>query len=330
MRTICAAMLPLAAVLAAMPAVAADRVTHVASGASFPQSFETQSIVEQRDLGSPNDSVFDYEAATGLESTTIYLFKASVANARLWFDRAIPTVEREIPMALFDVGPVEKIAAFGSASPSALRQIFVAPETGGPFKSTALVVAQFGPWIVKIRATSATLDRAGLATRIDRHLAAIRVEAPKFAAALDAPEACATALQFGEGKPVSQGIEQAAAQAIIVHARLHGAAPRFCLADAPNARFTMLGVADQPSSWAMLMGDGGKAIGSEAIDAGGTGARQLVYVSTPTDTRGAGMFDAPVSPVAAAQVAAPLLRDPAAGLFGISATVANGTAPKAD
>ncbi|MDK2767923.1 MAG: hypothetical protein KYX69_09410 [Sphingomonas sp.] len=307
----------LIAMLAGVPAVAQSRWTHTASGASLPETFEAQSVAERRDLGTPNDSVVDYEAATGTESTTLYIFKASVPNARLWFDRAMPVVASQIPMAIFEAGPVEKIAAFGSSSPTALRQIFVARQAG-PFKSTALVVAQSGPWIVKVRATSATLDRAGLAARIDRHLAAIRIAPPAFAADLEVPRHCVVVPRFGTGKPVSPGVEQAAASAIVIHARLHGPTKQLCLADAANARFTLLGVTDEPSSWLLLTGDAGKAIGSEAIGTGQADTRQLVYVSTPAATRGAAVFDAPPSLEAAGGVAAPLLRDPAAGLFAIS------------
>lgn len=316
--------LALVGMLASVPAVAQERWTHAASGASLPETFEAQSIAERRDLGTPNDSVVDYEAATGTESTTLYIFKASVPNARLWFDRAMPVVASQIPMAIFEAGPVEKIAAFGSSLPTALRQIFVARQAG-PFKSTALVVAQSGPWIVKVRATSATLGRAGLAARIDRHLAAVRIAPPAFAAGLDAPGQCVAAPRFGRGKPVSARVEQAAASAIAVHARLHGPAGQLCLADAPNARFTLLGVTDQPSSWLLLMGDAGKAIGSEAIGARRANTRQLVYVSTPAATRGATVFDAPPSLEAAGAAAAPLLRDPAAGLFAISASAGTGS-----
>ena len=222
MRRILAA----AIMLLSLPAVAQERWSHGGSGASFPMTFEMQSITDRRDLGTPNDSVVNYEAATGTESTTVYIFKASVPNARLWFDRAMPIVASQIPMAIFEAGPLEKIAAFGAPSANALRQIFVARQAG-PFKSTALVVAQSGPWIVKVRATSATLDRTGLATRIDRHLAAIRIAAPAFAAGVDAPGPCSAAPQMGSGKQVVSGVEQAAVFAIAVHARLHADASQF-------------------------------------------------------------------------------------------------------
>ena len=200
----------------------------------------------------------------------------------------------------------------------------------GLFKSTALVVAQSGPWIIKVRATSATLDRAGLAARIDRHLAAIRIAPPAFAAALESPGCCAAASRFGPGKPVSVGVEQAVAAAIIIHARLHAPTAQLCLADEPNARFTLMGLIDQPASWLLLIGDAGRAIGSEAIGVGQADTRQLVYVSTPAATRGAAVFDAPPSLEATAGVAAPLLRDPAAGLFAISTSASDPLVSKAN
>lgn len=315
--------------LATAPAIAQDRWSHPASGASFAKVFEGQSLVEQRDLGTPNDMVVDFESNAGLESTTFYIFQASVPNARLWFDRAMPVVANDIPMAMFDAGPVEKIAAFGSPAPNALRQIFTARQEG-PFKSTALVVAQSGPWIVKMRATSASLDRAGLAARIDRHLAAIGMKAPAFAARLDEPPPCAVAPGFGAGTPVAKGIEQAAAAAVIIHARLHGPADPFCQADAANARFTLLGVIDRPEAWLLLTGDAGKAIGSEPIATGAGPSPQLVYVATPAATRGAALFGAPPSLQAAVTAAAPLLTNPADGLFGIATGAAGASAAKAD
>lgn len=328
MRTIRATALTLLAMLTTAPALAQERWTHAASGASLPETFEAQSLVKRRDFGTPNDSMVDYAASTGTESTTLYIFKASAPNARLWFDRAMPGVAGQIPMAIFEAGSVEKIAAFGSSLPNALRQIFVAREAG-PFKSTALVVAQSGPWIVKVRATSATLDRAGLAARIDRHLAAIRIAPPAFAADLDAPAHCTAAPIFASGKPVFAADEQAVAQAILVYARLHSPATGLCLADTPNDRFTLLGVVNQPSSWLLLVGDAGKAIGSEAIGAEQADTRHLIYVSTPAATRGAAIFDAPPSLAAAGGAAGPLLSDPAAGLFTISASASDPLDPKA-
>lgn len=329
MNTVCIGLLTMVAMLANMPAAAQERWKHAASGTSLPKTFEAQSLMEGRDLGTPNDSVVNYEAATGVESTTFYIFKASVPSARLWFDRAMPVVASDIPMAIFEAGPVEKIVAFGSPSPTALRQIFVARQAG-PFKSTALVVAQSGPWILKVRATSATLNGAGLAARIDRHLAAIRIASPAFAAGLEAPERCITAPRLGPGKQVSAGGDKAAdtiAVAVAVHARLHEAPTKLCLADTGNPGFTLLGLADQPSSWLLLMGDAGRSIGSEAIGNGSADTRQLVYVSTPAATRGAAVFDAPTSLQAAAGAAGPLLRDPAAGLFAISASAVGGAEP---
>lgn len=319
MRTICKAALALLVTLTSVPTTAQERWVHAASGTSLPKSFEAQSLVEQRDLGTPNDSAVNYEATSGNESTTIYIFKASVPNARLWFDRAIPVVTSQIPLAIFKAGAIEQVAAFGGTVPTAIRQIFVTDQAG-PFKSTALVVAQSGPWIIKMRASSATLDRDGLTARIDRHLAAIRTAPPAFAAALQPPARCAAPPVFGSGKPVSERIERTAASAIVIHARMHMPDQRICLADNPNARFTLLGVADQPSSWVLLTGDAGKAIGAETLVPGQTDLSQLVYVSTPASTRGAAVFDAPSSLAMAAQAAAPLLRDPAAGLFAISST----------
>lgn len=202
-----------ASVLACVPpqaAQASDRWTHAASGAVFPERFEAQRIKERRDLGTPNDSVIDYEG-DGIESTTIYIFRATVPHARLWFDRAVPIVGNQIPLDKFTPGPVEKTAVFGSTAPNALRQLFTT-SVAGPFKATTLLVAQAGPWIVKVRATSASLDGPALAERTRRHLNAITFASVQ-PAALDPLPACPAAPTSGAGKTVSESAALAAGDA---------------------------------------------------------------------------------------------------------------------
>ena len=64
-----------------------------------------------------------------------------------------------------------------SPGPNGLREEIALP-AGGNFRATAVAIVQYGEWVVKVRITSASLDRDGVRARMDRALAAIRLPGP--------------------------------------------------------------------------------------------------------------------------------------------------------
>src|SRR5687767_6419652 len=77
--------------------------THLASGATLPRRFGGPSITGIQDIDNRWNSVIVYSGdGSGVESITLYVFRAAFPDARLWFDRALPSVARAIPLAIFE------------------------------------------------------------------------------------------------------------------------------------------------------------------------------------------------------------------------------------
>lgn len=316
--------------LGAWPAQAAELWTHPASGIALPERFGSQRIAQKQDLGTPQDSVVNYEAEAGVESTTIYIFRASVPNVPLWFERALSVVEGQIPLDLFAMGETEPVQAFGSQAPVGLQRIY-ATETPGPFKSTSMTVAQADPWLVKIRASSATLDRAGLKARIADHLAAIEVPTQlRVPPDLQAPPACPIRHSFSQSEPLSSfdEVESAAAMGTFVFMEMHQTGPtasgRCRVADNPLAgTATLLARDNEIGGWILLVGDAGAAVTVTPLDLASPSGAHVLFASTPAGTKGVGVFKGQPSPQQGLVLAFPVLTRRSEGMFMIAAESAN-------
>ncbi|HEX9931333.1 MAG TPA: hypothetical protein VGB08_00650 [Allosphingosinicella sp.] len=302
------------ATLAAAPAAAQEAATftHSASGAVFARSVGEQSIALTRDLDTPNDSVVDYAGANPRESTTVYIFRAAYPDARLWFGQAADTVAGQIPLDVFDAGEEERIAAFGSAAPNAIRRIYMTSQAG-PFRTTALLVGQAGEWIVKIRLTSPTLDRAGMAARIGAFAAAIRFPAATAFAAAAAPLADCGALPFPQGaRPVEMDVERlalmtgvAAAMAAEARAPLRDGGAGWCrvAGNRSNPPLRVIRRADGTGGWIFLIGDAGRALSARsAAELGLPGGGLAALVAADSDVVGvAGAYEGLPDPISSFQ-----------------------------
>jgi hypothetical protein len=328
-----------AAARAQAPPPPADqaRWTHAASGATFPRGFGGTSISETRDLGTGWDSVIVYSGGgEGVESITIYLFRAALPDARLWFDRALHTVARDIPLAIFEAGPDTPFPAFGAAAPNGIFRIYRI-DRPGPFRTTALAVAQAGPWLAKIRYSSASLDTEAMAGRIAALAEAIRFPDAVAPSALSAPVAdCTRPPVDGTGRPAAwneTGLAAATVGSMVrfqaVRQPLGEAAGLWCRdAGFPAARATLLRRIDDPHDWILLPGDAGTAIAAvsdgEAQLPGGP--RSVVVAVSPAFIRAAAMFEGTPPMMASIQAATAVLAGRSEGLFEISPT--SGTEPR--
>lgn len=141
--------------------------------------------------GSPKGQPLDYQITydTSNDSISIYVFRATHPNAALWFERAdaVLNISRR-GWQLRDPTAVERITAFSASTPNGVRRAYRA---GKDMKSTALAVIQVNDWIVKVRSSSATLDRDAQLARLDRILASLSIKAAQRPAySLDLPGAC--------------------------------------------------------------------------------------------------------------------------------------------
>lgn len=153
-------------------AVPADKLwQHARSGVIFPRqigAFPRGTI--QENLPSEVDVMAHYEDAN--TRVSLFLFRPQNADIGLWFSQA------ELMMAvnplLTGATPTTAPIAFappGSTVPSALRRTYT---TQGSWRVTGMALLPVGRWIVKIRASSSTLDPAGINAAIDAAIAAIR------------------------------------------------------------------------------------------------------------------------------------------------------------
>lgn len=313
-------------------AVAQDATwQHEASGIQFPEQLGEQRIVQRQDISSPFDSVVNYEATAGVESITIYIFRASPPSVPLWFERARPVVESQIPLAIFDGGETEQVNGFGSASANGLRRVYETNNSQGPFRVTSLTIVQAGPWLLKIRSTSSTLDRAGLEQRIESHLDAITLPENLSSAAileLAPPPAC-----VGNAPPESAAnpIEltdraPAAAMGLFVFAEMHNSNlplnNRFCLVSTSTnvaGETLLMRMTADLGGWVSLLGDAGRAVTTVPLEPGGASDTYVLIISNPQAVTGVGLFDGNPSPAQALAAAVPVLSRQSQGLFQVGA-----------
>lgn len=274
----------------------------------------------------------DYAASDSKESTTIYVFRAPYPDPGLWFERAVSTVARGVPLDIFEEGPTQPLTAFGATAPNGFQKIY-STEQPGPFKSTAITVARAGEWLVKMRVTSPTLDRAGLAKRIATFADAIRFPSGiAFTTPAALPQACPAALPILSGAVMSadpDGIALGVGAGLHVMARgrksfaENGGA--WCRSDAVPADFgTLLRRTDDPGGWVMLLGDAGRsltALSAAELDLPGD-RTAILFAQSPAYTKGAGVFSDVPAPMLAITVAAPVLAGKSPGLFEVEVTQA--------
>ena len=125
------------------------------------------------------DVVATYRDRTPGTAATLYLYRAPLADAALWHDRALagirphPTLGTPDPTAAATeafVPPRHDGVASG------LRTVM--PLRGTGFRSTGLAIFALDEWLVKVRMTSQVLDAAQLTARLSAFVEALAYEAP--------------------------------------------------------------------------------------------------------------------------------------------------------
>lgn len=175
MRAIWIVALLLAA-LVAKPAHAEDW-RHGPSGISIPdlpRGFHRGRETDNSRDGSGSD-VF-IQLGSDSEPVTLYVYRAAFPNPALWFERVRQAIN--VNVAAKDTRVEPRIFTLGeSAAANGLREEIDLPE-GANYRTSAVAIAQYGEWLVKVRVTSRRLDVAGVRTRMDQLLAAVRLPGP--------------------------------------------------------------------------------------------------------------------------------------------------------
>lgn len=113
------------------------------------------------------------QLGTQSEPVTFYVYRSAYPNAALWFERTRLAMNVNIGSGEARVAP-RSFTLGDSPAPNGLREEIALPEGTG-LRSTAVAIAQYGEWIVKVRITSRSLDRQAIGAKMDGLLAAIRL-----------------------------------------------------------------------------------------------------------------------------------------------------------
>lgn len=110
------------------------------------------------------------------EPVTLYVYRAAFPNPALWFERVRHAVNVNVDAKGTNVEP--RVFTLGdSPAPNGLREEIALPPSAN-YRTSAVAIAQYGEWLVKVRITSRSLGVEQVRARMDRLLAAIRLPGP--------------------------------------------------------------------------------------------------------------------------------------------------------
>ncbi|HEX8193109.1 MAG TPA: hypothetical protein VF552_09430 [Allosphingosinicella sp.] len=326
-----------AAAIAAMPLAAAPAAAqganwrHEATGISLPRSIGDMSLSREQDAsgGRGNDVILQY----GIEGTvvTVYVYRSAYPNAAMWFERTRLAMNQHVGADAVAAAP-RSFTLGGASAPNGLREEIALP--GG--RATGVAIAQIGPWMVKLRVTSERLDRAAVAERIDRLLAAFRFANPAPAPhPLTVPAPCGSGERMrGERLRNLNERNLAAASVVGLVALGHARAAGGGLAAEPSlwCRVTQTGLPVQygslyrlreGSGWVALVGDSGRAAAALPNLVPGD-VRAVLFASTPSSTQVVAAYDGMPDPDQAIPVALPVVVGQTQGVVELSEEVTGG------
>lgn len=275
--------------LAALPAAPAlADWTHPLSGVSIPDVVGDMRVgAERKVLEDGTDTYVQY--GTDTEPATIYVYRSSHPNPALWFERTrvamvgnVGGFDQSVAPRPFTLGP--------GPTANGVRGQFALP--GRPWKATAVAIAQHGEWIVKARATSQTLDPAGVSARLDALLGAVRfANTPKDAPLpLTSPGRCVAGADF-KGKPKSGDKHRAMGSVLglVAFADAHVVAGASGLAGKPTewcrenvgemAKALSFYRRIDGTAWTALLGDAGMSASAYAFPESGKPKGAALYLN---------------------------------------------------
>jgi hypothetical protein len=281
----------------------AETWRHAPSGISLevPADLRIGTVTDARKDGT------DVAVQLGTAGTvlTFFVFRAAYPNPALWYERARHALTNSFGLSSdWSPGPFALPGVAGSAG---LREEIDVSRAASPkypgARSTAVAVAGHGEWLIKVRITSTSLDRAQIARLMDGVLAGVRSSSgPRKSYPMTLPGACPNGISFS-GRAASgagaTGSIPATLQAI--NAAVRGQSG---LAADPSA-WCRLGTSlpteaasvfarRDGGAWVALVGDFGAAI--SGLRTSGTGA--VLYGSTSSGNRLLSTYDALPAPAA--------------------------------
>ena len=268
-----------AALVLATPALAASPLAmsqgnswqHAETGISIPATVDGFARMDGKDLGnSQSDVMVQFDDPRTRTRATLYLFRPGGSEVSIWADRAESSMlGAESSYGTYDRGGRlwSRFSPWGKAKDSAIRLVY--PVSGDRAKSTGLVVAAHGNWLIKVRMTSGGLSAAELESRLASFVTALKIKAdksdPRTAYAM---ADCKDKLVGANAKQVSRDNSKAVLGPAIVNATVPGAvlsAPDakegdvsiFCRDASSAANYGVYRPNGRRDHYIMAIGDGG-------------------------------------------------------------------------
>jgi hypothetical protein len=297
---------------------------HEGSGISLPRQIGEMRLGTQQDASGGGN--FDVILQYGDRRTpvTVYVYRSAFPNPALWFERTRLAMNQNVG-AGGTVAPRSFTLGDAPAANGLREEIDVG---GGSIRATAVAIAQAGEWIVKVRVSSAELDRNGVARRMDQILGAIRFARPIPAPApLLVPQPCTDTVRM-EGRRVDPNAAGALAEGTMMgivaygqargHSGLTAEPAAWCRETATQlpTQFGTLYRERDGGGWVALLGDSGRGVAAFRFDLPGS-TRSGVYVSSPASTQVAAVFEGLPHPDSTIAETLPIVTGEARGIAEI-------------
>ena len=223
----------------------------------------------------------------GQTAVTFFVYRAAYPNVALWYDRARSALN--VNFRLSGAGSPRPFALAGASAPNGLREELDLPE--GRARATAIALAGYGEWLIKMRITSAALGREEVTRLMDALLAGILPGATASSPLLSLPENCPANVSFNSrplreraGPALAQGLQSLEA-AVRGRSGLAADPVSWCRmrTDLPASTYGVFGRRDN-GGWVVLLGDAGAAM-TALRPAGGADGPVAVYGSNASGNR---------------------------------------------
>ena len=212
----------------------AETWRHPQSGISIDIPADLR-LGEARDLYGDGTDV-SVQLGSGETIVTLFVYRAAYPNVALWYDRARRAIGAHLRI---DANAAPRpFALAGASSPNGLRETFELP-SGQRMRATAVALAGYGEWLVKLRISSANLGGDQVSRVMDAVLGGIRPgTAPASSLPLTLPADCSATATF-DGRRIageSQGAAGLGSGLQAIQAAVRGGA----------------GLASEPDAWCRL------------------------------------------------------------------------------
>lgn len=287
-------LLALPAALSAQPAQ--PRQLDVPAGAAW-QHAQTRMILpsrvvglsrgELRDLGEGEmDVVAQYAGGDDGTFVTVYLFRTAAPDASLWFDRALTAILTRPEYGVPSNAPLPTATPFqrpGATVASGLRVTLDLNASG--LRSSGIAVAPLGAYLLKVRISSSSLDRAALDERLARFIEGLRWPAPAANERAAVPiQQCSEPLRLRNARLVRSDMASALMDAMggtLMQDAREGEPPVYCREPGATLQYGAYRPGASRERYFIALADAGigivvgEAIDLSALTGGGGGGRRF-------------------------------------------------------